>query len=79
MFTVYAIKSIARNYIYVGMTQDLEQRLLRHNQGYEKTTKPYCPFDLIYTEEHPTRDEARAREKYLKGGSGKAFLRSLLQ
>jgi putative endonuclease len=77
MFMVYAIKSQVRNYIYVGMTQDLEQRLKRHNGGYERTTKPYRPFELVYQDAYATRAEARQREKYLKSGIGKEFLRSI--
>ena len=78
MFTVYAIKSRIKNYIYVGMTQYLDERLLRHNSGHERTTKPYLPFKPIYTEKLPTRVAARKREKYFKSGVGKEFLKSLL-
>jgi putative endonuclease len=78
MYYVYALKSEQRNYIYVGLTNDLERRILEHNRGYNKTTKPYLPFLLIYEESFETRQEARKREKYLKGGSGKKFLKSLL-
>ncbi len=77
MFYVYAISSIERNYIYVGLTHDLEARIERHNNGYEKTTSPYSPFKLIYFEEVEDRQVARAREKYLKSGVGKEFLKSL--
>ena len=38
MFWVYAISSLNRNYIYVGLTSGLESRIARHNKGYEKTT-----------------------------------------
>lgn len=41
MYTVYAIKSTSRNYIYVGLTNNLERRLFDHNSRYNKTTKPY--------------------------------------
>lgn len=62
MFTVYAISSILKkNYIYVGLTSHLNERLRRHNKGYEKTTRSYAPFRLIYTEEVSTRQEARVR------------------
>ncbi|MAO64851.1 MAG: endonuclease [Balneola sp.] len=77
MFYVYAISSIDRNYIYVGLTSNLEQRVSYHPKGYEKTTKPYAPFHLIYSETFQTRKEARNKEKYLKSGSGKEFLKSL--
>jgi len=79
MYIVYAIKSQSRNYIYVGMTSNLEERLHRHNAGYERTTKPYRPFTLIYQEEVDTRMEARKREKYFKRGIGKDFLKKLIQ
>ena len=77
MFNVYAIKSKIKNYIYVGMTIDLVDRVKGHNDGREKTTRPYRPFELIYTEIHQTRKEARIREKYFKSGVGKDFLRKL--
>ncbi|PWN05755.1 GIY-YIG nuclease family protein [Rhodohalobacter mucosus] len=70
MIHVYAIKSLNRNYIYVGMTDELERRLDQHQNGYEKTTRPYRPFKLIYTELHQGRKSARAQEKYLKSAAG---------
>ncbi len=78
MYTVYALKSIERNYIYVGLTNNLERRYLEHNEGREKTTKPYRPFKLLYSEQAIDRIEARKREKYLKSGSGKEFLKSMV-
>jgi putative endonuclease len=66
MFTVYAIKSLNKNYIYIGLTNDIERRLNEHNSGNNKTTKPCRPFVLIYNEQLNTRIEARKREKYLK-------------
>ncbi|MEQ9468858.1 MAG: GIY-YIG nuclease family protein [Ekhidna sp.] len=77
MFYVYAIRSDSRNYIYVGLTDNLERRLSEHNGGKNKTTRPYRPFVLIHSEMFETRFKAREREKYLKSGIGKDFLRSL--
>ena len=77
MFVVYAIKSLKREYIYVGLTNDLIRRLAEHNDGRNRTTKPYRPFKLIYTEEFNLRSEARIREKYFKGGSGKELLKNI--
>lgn len=78
MYIVYAIKSLNHKYIYVGLTSDLTARLLRHNSGYEKTTKPYLPFELIYSEVVDTREQAREREKFLKSTTGKRFLYKLI-
>jgi putative endonuclease len=57
------------------MTTDLDTRLIHHNRGYNKKTKAYRPFLLIYTQEFSTRLEARNHEKYLKSGSGKEYLK----
>lgn len=77
MYTIYAIKSLHKNYIYVGITNNLTRRIDEHNSGRNKTTRPYRPFQVIYTEEQETRPQAREREKYLKSGAGKEFLKSL--
>ncbi len=77
MISVYALKSEEYNYIYVGQTLDVKQRIKRHNAGKEQTTKPYRPFYLIYQESFPTRMEARKREISLKSGYGKEFLKTL--
>ncbi|WP_317169101.1 GIY-YIG nuclease family protein [Flavivirga algicola] len=63
--------------IYVGLTQDLSNRIKRHNDGRERTTKFYRPYELIYSEKCSNRIEARVREKYWKSGIGKEKLRSI--
>ena len=78
MYSVYAIKSLKRNYIYVGISNDIERRLMQHNRGYNKSTKPYIPFVLFYFEKLDNRIEARNREKYLKTASGKRYLKHKL-
>ena len=79
MYYVYAIKSISTKYIYVGLTNNLDRRLHQHDTGQNKSTKAYCPFILIFTEQYKTRVDAREKEKYLKSGIGKEFLKSLLK
>ena len=77
MIIVYAISSLSKNYIYVGMTNDINRRLAEHNNGENKSTKAYRPFVLIYSKEFPDRFSARLKEKYLKSGIGKEFLKTL--
>jgi putative endonuclease len=78
MFYVYSIKSLTRNYIYVGLTNNIERRFVEHNNGENRSTKAYKPFVLIFTEQFETRQEAREKEKYLKSGVGKEFLKRLI-
>jgi putative endonuclease len=79
MYYVYAIKSLNRNYIYVGLTSNLSRRISDHNNGFNRTTKPYIPFEVIHTEQFNSRIKARLREKYLKSGIGKEYLRSIVK
>ena len=78
MYAVYAIASINSKYVYVGLTSNLQKRLARHNNRFEKTTKPYAPFILIYSEVIGDRPTARIKEKYLKSRSGKRFLYKII-
>ncbi len=60
------------------MTKDIEARVLRHNNGREKTTRAYILFVLNFSETvDDTRTEARKREKYWKSGIGKEKLRQI--
>ena len=77
LHVVYALKSEKDNRIYVGMTTNLERRIKEHNGGYNKSTKAYIPWKLIYKESCSTRIEARKREKYWKSGVGKEQLKTL--
>jgi len=74
-YYIYVIKSLARKYIYVGLTNNVENRISQHQEGREQTTRPYRPYLLILTEKYPTRMEARKREKYLKSGCGKEWIK----
>jgi putative endonuclease len=59
------------------MTNNINRRLAEHNNGENRSTKAYKPFVLIWKEQFKSRIEARAREKYLKSGIGKEFLKAL--
>ena len=79
MYFVYAIKSQIKDWIYVGITSDVERRFTEHNSGKNRSTKPYKPFSLIYTEIANNREDARIREKYLKSGAGKRWLKKFVE
>ena len=59
MFFVYALKSINFNFIYVGLTNNLERRIKQHNYKENTSTKFYAPFILLHTEQYNTRIDAR--------------------
>ena len=78
MYYVYVLKSLKRKYLYVGMTENPERRIVQHQSGKEKTTAPYRPFEILLIEKLPTRADARKREKYLKSGVGKEWVKKVL-
>ena len=65
-------------FIYVGMCIDLERRLKEHFNGKSKFTKAFIPWKFIYNEFISEREKAREREKHLKSGIGKEFLKTLV-
>ena len=78
-YYVYVIKSLRQNWIYVGMTEDIERRLEQHNRGWNVSTKSHAPFRLIFSETYSDNLGARKREKYLKSAAGKRFIRKYIE
>ena len=64
---------------YTGYTNDLKKRFSDHNKGLVQSTKTRRPFVLVYYEGCISMLDARARERYLKSGPGKAFLKKRLK
>ena len=80
MYFVYAIYSIGYDKIYIGFTSDLVARLNTHNSPENKGwTSKFKPWELLYTEELPTKQQALVREKQLKSAKGRLFIRSLIK
>ncbi len=79
MYYVYVIRSVRDKQLYTGFTGDLKNRLHEHNSGRVPSTRRRIPFDLIYYEACLSEGDALAREKYLKSGMGKRYLRNRLK
>lgn len=63
---------------YTGYTADLRERIQLHNSGKVKSTMNRRPFKLIYFEGCLHQQDATRREKYLKSGNGKNYLKNRL-
>lgn len=79
MHYIYVIQSIMDNHLYTGSTHDLRKRLREHNAGRVFSTKTRGPLKLVYYEACLNEQDARAREKYLKTGMGKRYLKNRLK
>ena len=75
MYFVYALQSLVDSHLYIGISKNVEKRLLEHNGGTVKSTKSRRPFKIIFVEEVADRKAARIREKQLKSGCGREFLK----
>lgn len=79
MYYVYVLQSIKKpTWLYKGITKDLKKRFKEHNSGKNFSTAPYFPLRLIYYEAYLIREDARAREQYLKTSMGKRVLKKQL-
>jgi putative endonuclease len=75
MFIVYVLFSVLYDKIYIGYTSDLKGRLLSHNEMGKGWTAKYRPWIIIHTESYTSKSEAISREKALKGGQGRKWIR----
>ena len=78
MYFVYVLNSEKDKKIYIGQKNNLQTRIIRHNYGFVKSTRHRRPLTLIHYEEFESRAEAIRFEKYLKSGSGHAYLNDLI-
>lgn len=79
MYYVYVLLSEKDSNFYTGSTSDLKSRIKQHNEGKVPSTKNRRPLQLIYYEACLSREDAFRREKYLKTGMGKRYLRNRLK
>jgi putative endonuclease len=74
-FYVYILYSETANSYYKGQTSDLNDRVGRHNKGYEKATKNGAPWKLIWCTQKKSRAQALLLEKKIKNLSKEKTIR----
>jgi putative endonuclease len=77
-FVVYVLRSAKDGGFYVGITSDLDRRLREHAEGKTRSTVSRRPFALVYREAYSSRVDAAKRERFLKSGPGREFLKGML-
>jgi len=78
-YYVYVLRSEKDGNMYTGFASNLKERLAKHRQGLVFSTKSRLPVRVIYYEACLTKKDAWAREKYLKSGMGKRYLKNRLK
>ena len=78
MHYVYILQSEKNGNLYKGSTQDLKVRIKKHNNGEVSHTSHERPWNIVFYATFKNREKAIMFEKYLKSGSGIAFMKKRL-
>ncbi len=76
---VYVLRSLSNDNFYTGSTSDLRKRFEQHQIGKVLSTKNRGPYELVYYEACMDIKDAYTREKYLKSGVGKRYIKNRLK
>jgi putative endonuclease len=77
LFTVYVLQN-GQGRLYIGQTSSLIARLQQHQRDEAGWTRSRGPWNLVHHEDYATRSDAMRREKFLKSGHGRDWLRTRL-
>ncbi len=75
---VYIIRSRLDVNLYIGCTSDVKKRFSEHNRGRVPATADRIPFELIHYEAFINKEDAFARERWLKSGYGRTHMKKML-
>lgn len=78
-FVVYVLFSNKDKKLYIGYTENLEQRFKDHLGRKVVSTRNRLPLSLIYFETFMNLSDAKSREKFLKSGFGRGQLKKELK
>ncbi len=78
-YYVYVLYSLQDGGFYIGFTKNLKSRLIKHAKGEITSTKIRLPFKLIHYEYFINREDALAREEFLKSGFGRKQMKQSLK
>jgi len=79
MHYVYVLRSLKDSGFYIGYSPNLRKRLTEHVTGESFATSHHGPWQLIYYEAYLNQADALGRERYLKSGAGRRFLKAQLR
>jgi putative endonuclease len=80
MVWLYILQS-SQGRFYIGHTEDIASRLESHNRNdqiFGKFTRKNGPWELVWSEEHPSRSSAMKRERQIKSMKSARWIRDQL-
>jgi putative endonuclease len=79
MFYLYIIYSAKLDKYYINYTENVEIRLQQHNSGISNFTSKASDWVCLYHEIFNTREEAMARERYMKSMKRRNYIEALIK
>lgn len=76
MSYVYVLHNCNNGRFYTGFTSDLKKRLTKHFSNQSRSTNKRGSYELVYFEASLNSRDGLAREKYLKSGPGKRYIKN---
>jgi len=77
-YYIYALYDPKQNRFYIGFSEDLNRRISEHKSGKIKTTSKMSSLELVYYEACLSKKDAMKREKELKTGFGRGYIKRRL-
>ena len=79
MYFVYILYSKTVDKYYVGYTNNLEHRLEQHNSSHKGFTSQSNDWEIAYSEEYESKQDAMQREKVIKSWKSRKRIEMLLK
>ncbi len=68
-----------KTHFYIGFSENLKERIAKHKNKEVQTTKKFAKIKLVYFEACLSKNDAMKREKQLKTGFGRNYLKKRLE
>ncbi|UEG52314.1 GIY-YIG nuclease family protein [Mucilaginibacter daejeonensis] len=78
MFYTYILWSQKGGRYYIGHKADMDERSCRYNSGMVTATRNKGPWEVKYIETFTTKQEANARELYIKKMKSRVYIERLV-
>ena len=77
-YTVYILYSPSFDRYYISQTENLENRIFRHNNSGSKSTKKANDWRMVYSETYERRSTAVVRELEIKKQKSRKYIKELI-
>ena len=78
MYYFYILYSEKTDRYYIGHTENLMQRLKKHNTNHKGYTGKVNDWEIVYTEVFHSKSEAYARERQVKNWKSRKAIKRLI-